>query len=197
MMRGRAFVVGAVALAGLFSLGSIAAAQQSEPAQQRDSTEKGAPKQKDAASKSTAPLSRSERKFIEKVAEAGHAEVELGRLAQERATSDAIKQFGRRMVDDHGAASQELTQLASSKGVQLKDKTGKHERQREKLSRLQANSFDRAYVKTMVKEHKDDVAEFRKMSREAKDPQLKAWVDKTLPTLEEHLKTIESIQTQM
>jgi putative membrane protein len=48
----------------------------------------------------------------------------------------------------------------------------------------------------MVKDHRNDVAQFRKMSREAKDPELKAWVTKLLPTLEDHLKTIEGIQAQ-
>ena len=141
-------------------------------------------------------LQRTDRNFITKAAAGGRAEVELGRLAQGKASSDAVKQFGQRMVEDHGAANQELMQLAENKGMQLDDKTPKPDRLLTRLSKLQGPEFDREYVKAMVKDHKQDVAEFRRMHSGAVDPNLKAWVDKTLPTLEDHLKTIEGIQAQ-
>jgi len=101
------------------------------------------------------------------------------------------------MVEDHGAANRELMQLAENKGMKLDDKTPKPDRLMERLSKLQGPDFDREYVKAMVKDHKQDVAEFKRMHSGAVDPNLKAWVDKTLPTLEDHLKTIEGIQAQM
>ena len=142
-------------------------------------------------------LQRTDRNFITKASAGGRAEVELGQLAQGKASSDAVKQFGQRMVEDHGAANQELMQLAENKGMQLDDKTPKPDRLLTRLSKLQGPEFDREYVKAMVKDHKQDVAEFRRMHSGAVDPNLKAWVDKTLPTLEDHLKTIEGIQAQM
>lgn len=142
-------------------------------------------------------LQRTDRNFVTKAAEGGRMEFELGQLAQGRASSDAVKQFGQRMVEDHGAANQELVQLAENKGMKLDDKTPKPDRLMERLSKLQGPDFDREYVKAMVKDHKQDVAEFKRMHSGAVDPNLKAWVDKTLPTLEDHLKTIEGIQAQM
>jgi putative membrane protein len=142
-------------------------------------------------------LQRTDRNFITKAAAGGRAEVELGQLAQGKASSDAVKQFGQRMVEDHGAANQELMQLAENKGMQLDDKTPKPDRLLTRLSKLQGAEFDREYVNAMVKDHKQDVAEFRRMHSGAVDPNLKAWVNKTLPTLEDHLKTIEGIQAQM
>jgi putative membrane protein len=142
-------------------------------------------------------LQRTDRNFITKAAAGGRAEVELGQLAQGKASSGAVKQFGQRMVEDHGAANQELMQLAENKGMQLDDKTPKPDRLLTRLSKLEGPDFDREYVKAMVKDHKQDVAEFRRMHSGAVDPNLKAWVDKTLPTLEDHLKTIEGIQAQM
>jgi putative membrane protein len=64
-------------------------------------------------------LQRSDRNFIVKAAEGGQAEVELGRLAESKGSSNAVKQFGQRMVEDHGNANKELMELASNKGVQL------------------------------------------------------------------------------
>ena len=142
-------------------------------------------------------LQRTDRSFIMKAAEGGREEVELGRLAQSKASSDALKQFGQRMVDDHGNANKELMDLAASKNVQLDDKAATKEPVVEKLNKLQGQDFDREYVKEMAKDHKKDVAEFRRMHSGAVDPNLKAWIDKTLPTLEDHLKTIEGIQAQM
>jgi len=131
-----------------------------------------------------------------KAAKGGREEVELGQLAQGKASSDAVKQFGQRMVEDHGSANKELMDLASSKGVQLDEKAARKDPMLGKLSKLQGQAFDREYVKEMVKDHKQDVAEFRRMHSGAVDPNLKAWIDKTLPTLEDHLKTIEGIQAQ-
>jgi len=67
----------------------------------------------------------------------------------------------------------------------------------DKLSKASGAEFDKEYMKAMVKDHKQDVAEFKRMHSGAVDPNLKAWVDKTLPTLEDHLKTIEGIQAQI
>ena len=174
-----------LATMSLLALTSTASAQQPAPNTGRSST-------------SETKLQRTDRSFVQKAAEGGQAEVELGKLAQGKASSDAVKQFGQRMVTDHGAANQELMQLAQGKGIQIDPKlSSKDAKLKDRLSKLQGAEFDREYVKHMVQDHKADVAEFRKMHSGAVDPNLKAWVDKTLPTLEDHLKTIEGIQSQM
>ena len=144
-----------------------------------------------------AKLQRTDRNFVSKAVEDNREEVELGKLAQGKASSDAVKQLGQRMIEDHSAANQDLLQLAENKGMKLQDKAPKADREMERLAKLQGPEFDREYVRAMVKDHKQDVAEFRRMHSGAVDPNLKAWVDKTLPTIEDHLKTIEGIQAQM
>jgi putative membrane protein len=109
-----------------------------------------------------------------------------------------VKKFGRRMVEDHGKANEELTALARAKGVDLPkemDRPQKHVHDR--LAKLTGESFDRAYVEEMVKEHRKDVKEFEQQATRAKDPDLKAWVDKTSPTLHEHLREIENISAKV
>ena len=170
-------MIATVAVLSVLALAGAAAAQQGTPTNTK--------------------VQRTDRNFIEKAAEGGKEEVELGRLAQSQASNDAVKQFARRMVEDHGNANKELMDLAASKGVKLEDKAPKKNPMMDRLSKLQGADFDREYVKEMVKDHKKDVAEFRKMHSGAVDPNLKAWVDKTLPTLEDHLKTIEGIQSQI
>jgi putative membrane protein len=121
------------------------------------------------------------------------AEVELGRLATQKASSPEVKQFGQRMVDDHTKANDELKTLAQSKSITIPtDLDAKHQATRDRLSKLSGAAFDRAYMQEMVADHRKNVNEFRKQSQSGKDAEVKAWAAKTLPTLEEHLKMAQS-----
>jgi putative membrane protein len=146
---------------------------------------------------SAAKVSSADRSFITKAAEGGLAEVELGQLAQEKAKDSKIKDFGKRMVDDHGKANDQLKSLASSKGVNLpSDLNAKDKAEKDRLSKLSGEQFDKAYMSLMVKDHTKDVSEFRRESQSAKDPEVKNFASSTLPTLEEHLKIAKSIAPQ-
>ena len=121
-------------------------------------------------------------------------EVELGRLASEKASSSEVKQFGQRMVEDHGKANDELKQLATQKHVDLPaEPSAKHKATKARLEKLSGEQFDKAYVADMLKDHKKDVAAFEKQSRSAKDPDLKSFAAKTLPTLQDHLKQVQGL----
>jgi putative membrane protein len=143
-------------------------------------------------------LASTDRKFVMDAAHGGMAEVELGKMAAEKGSSDAVKQFGKRMADDHAKAADELKQLAQQKGVTLPtDVDAKHKQLRDRLAKLNGAEFDKAYANEMVKDHKKDVADFKREAQRAKDPDLKAWADKTLPTLEDHLKQAQDMQAQV
>lgn len=131
----------------------------------------------------------SDAHFVMEAAKGGMAEVELGKLATEKASSDEVKKFGQRMVDDHSKANDELKTLAQSKNITLPTAPdSKDKALMDKLSKLSGDAFDRAYMQEMVKDHKKDVSEFRSVSKSGKDADIKAWASKTLPTLEDHLK---------
>ena len=136
-----------------------------------------------------APVFAADDAWVMKVAKGGMAEVELGKLAAEKASSGAVKQFGQRMVDDHSKANEELKTLAQNKKITLPTEIGPEEKAlRDRLVKLSGPAFDQAYMKAMLNDHLKDVGEFRTESRSGKDPDVKAWAAKTLPTLEEHLK---------
>ncbi|HEX4425836.1 MAG TPA: DUF4142 domain-containing protein [Terriglobales bacterium] len=133
-------------------------------------------------------------KFIKEAAEGGMAEVALGQLAVEKGSSSDVKKFGQRMVDDHGKANDDLKQLASQKNVELpQDLNAKDNATKASLEKLSGQQFDQAYMKDMVKDHKKDIADFRRESRSAHDPDVKKFASQTLPTLEDHLKQAESV----
>jgi len=138
-------------------------------------------------------VAAADKAFVQKAAVGGMAEVEMGKMAQQKGSSDQVKQFGSRMVEDHSKANDELKKIASSKGIALPtDLDAKHKSKMDKMQKLSGAQFDRAYMDDMVADHKQDVAEFRKEANSGKDSDLKAFAAKTLPTLEDHLKMAQS-----
>lgn len=127
--------------------------------------------------------------FMTKAAQGGMAEVELGNLAVERASSPKVKEFGQRMVTDHSKANDDLKALSSKKGMTPPSGLdGASQATKDKLSRLNGADFDHAYMQDMVKDHQKDIAEFQKEADHGSDPDVKAFASKTLPTLQDHLR---------
>lgn len=141
-----------------------------------------------------ARLERADRRFVERAAEGGMAEVALAQVARERATDPQVKAFAQRMAEDHGQANQALAQLAGTKGVELPAEPPRGARRDvERMGAMKPGpDFDRAYMKHMVDDHKKTVTEFGKASREARDPEVKAFAAKQLPTLENHLELAQT-----
>jgi len=132
--------------------------------------------------------------FIKSAAEGGMSEVELGQLAQQKATNPAVKDFGAMMVTDHTAANDKLKALAASKQVALPESPSLMQKaSKSKLDMMSGDSFDKSYVKGMIDDHKADIKEFQKEATEGKDPEVKAFAVATLPTLKKHLQKIQAI----
>ncbi|HZT37688.1 MAG TPA: DUF4142 domain-containing protein [Bryobacteraceae bacterium] len=139
-------------------------------------------------------LNSADSKFVAEAAQGGMAEVELGRLAAQKAQSDDVKKFGQRMVDDHTKANDQLKQIAAQKDVTLPSDVGSRNRAAiDRLSKLSGADFDRAYMRLMVRDHRKDVSEFQKEANNGKDADVKNFASSTLPTLQDHLKEAERI----
>jgi putative membrane protein len=133
--------------------------------------------------------------FVKEAAAGGMAEVEMGKLAQEKAGSDQVKQFGSRMVQDHSKANDELKQVAGAKGVGLPaGPDAKAQAEMKKMQGLSGPAFDKHYMDHMVADHKQDIAAFEKEAKSGKDPEVKAFAEKSLPTLKEHLQLAQQAQ---
>src|SRR5262249_22148137 len=109
-------------------------------------------------------------------------------------SNDRVKEFGKRMVDDHTKAGNELQALASRKGATIPtDVSEKQKASYKMLSSKKAADFDKSYMSAMVKDHQEDVAAFQKEADSGNDPDLKAFASKTLPTLKEHLRMAQEV----
>src|SRR5689334_9798601 len=134
--------------------------------------------------------------FVFDAAKGGLAEVELGKLAADRAQNEEVKKFAQRMVDDHSKANDQLKQIAESKGIKLpSDVEAKDKALMQRLEKLNGAAFDRAYMNAMVNDHVKDVNEFKKEANAGRDSQVKSFASSTLPTLEEHLQHARQART--
>jgi putative membrane protein len=181
-------ITGVAALALVF--GSVAAfaqyggtTRQPQGRQQDSSTS-----QDNSDTTSTNTKSSADENFAKKAAEGGMAEVKLGQLAEEKGSSPAVKNFGRRMVQDHSKANNELKDVTSKENIPLPNEMDKSDQATyDRLSKLSGDAFDRAYARDMVKDHSKDVSEFQNEAKNGKDESIKNFAAQTLPTLQNHL----------
>ena len=143
-------------------------------------------------------LSVKDKSFAQEAAMGGMAEVELGKLAQQNAQNDDVKQFGARMVQDHSDANQQLMTILTAKDFSVPQQLDeKHRRTMDKLSKMRGAEFDRAYMREMVEDHDTDVKKFRQQAQNGADADLKAFAQKTLPVLEQHQKLAHDLSKSM
>jgi len=141
-------------------------------------------------------LSTTDQQFIKEAAQGGMAEVQMGRLAAKNAESDAVKQLGQKLVQDHSKANQELKKIASQKGVTLTADIGSENKSTlDHLKTLKGKEFDQAFIQHAVEDHQKDIQKFQQAAQQLQDSDLKSFAQKTLPTLQEHLQMAKSAQS--
>src|SRR3569832_2217582 len=101
----------------------------------------------------TSDASASDKKFVRSALEGGNAEVKLGQLAAQKGSSEDVKQFGQRMVDDHTKLGDQMKQIAQQQGISVPEGIPSKDKALEaKLNSLSGEAFDSAYIKAMVKD---------------------------------------------
>ncbi len=136
--------------------------------------------------------------FAAKAAQAGNAEVAEGEMAKTKATDPRVKEFAATMVKDHSAAGAELKDAASKSGITLPAGVSVEEKAAaERLGTFSGKEFDRNYMALMVKDHKAAVELFGKEAKTGEDARLKAFAEKTLPTIQMHLEMAERLASEI
>ncbi|MFD1142428.1 DUF4142 domain-containing protein [Larkinella insperata] len=173
----------------LFLLVSVWTLQSCNSSEKKDSAEQA----EEVNEAKDMPEDDSE--FAIKAASGGLMEVELGKLAEQKAQSQQVKDFGAMMATDHSKANEELKTLAASKNISIPATLSEdHQKHVDELTKLSGAEFDKEYVKLMVDDHKEDIDLFKEASFNAKDPDIKAFAGKTLPTLQKHYDAVKAIQ---
>ncbi|MCC8424668.1 DUF4142 domain-containing protein [Mucilaginibacter sp. UR6-11] len=137
-------------------------------------------------------------KFAVDAANGGMTEIQLSQLATTKAVNPSVKEFANMMIMDHTKAADELKAIAKTKNITLPDSVNADSKKAiEDLSKKSTTDFDKAYVSKMVSDHKATVDLFEKASKDVKDADLKAFADKTLPTIKGHLDNINKIKSSL
>lgn len=142
-------------------------------------------------------LSKADTQFMTKAAEGGLAEVQMAQLATQNGSSDAVKDYAQRMIQDHTQANNQLAALASQKGVTLPTSlNSKDQATYDKLSKLTGANFDKAYMKAAgVNAHSQQAKLYQREAQKGQDPDVKAFAAQVLPTVQDHLQMAKALQS--
>ncbi len=143
----------------------------------------------------TEAVSSNDRTFLKEAYDDGLAEVQLAELAKTKATNAEVKKLAEHMEVEHRKANAELKMLAGSKKVELPSTPASAAMSRQKqLERKEGADFDKAFVDLAISEHKTTIKEFEKVAKDTKDADVKAFAERTLPSLRAHLSRSEATQ---
>jgi putative membrane protein len=142
-----------------------------------------------------ADVSSKEKSFIKDALEASMAETKLGEVAQTKASRPDVKAFAKMMVEHHSASTADLKKLADLKGVKYEDALGvRHSSAVDKLDKYSGGEFDKEFLDQMVSDHEKVIKDFEDASKDAKDPDVKALIDKMLPVLRGHYNKAKALR---
>jgi len=142
-------------------------------------------------------LSKSDFKFACEAATGGKTEVELGRIATQKASAASVKRFGEQMVTDHSKAGSNLERIAVQHNAVLPTRpTAKQQKEIGRLSGLSGAEFDREYVKLMLEDHKKDLKEFQSAAKSADAADLKSFATETSTVVQHHLEMVKALDTE-
>jgi putative membrane protein len=151
-----------------------------------------------SAASASSPSTNSDQAFVTKAAQGNSAEVELGKIVAAKSKNPSVKQFAQMMVKDHTTALNELQELAQTKNLNFNDDlTDDAKALQTKLTSDTGKQLDKDYMDGMVEDHQKDVQDFTDQSEKAKDPDVKQWAGKTLPTLQKHLEKAQQIDAKL
>jgi len=181
----------AIAFVGLSGTALAQPQSDSKPYPTPDYSGKASPAQGTSKSKSTTTttghnLSAADKAFMKDAAKGGMMEVAMGRVAEQNASDSEVKNFGGRMVKDHGKANEELKALAKEQNVGLpaEKAPGKWK-------------SDKDYMGQMVMDHEKDLAAFEKEAKEGSDPNVKSFASKTSEVVRKHLEMAKKIDSKL
>lgn len=135
----------------------------------------------------------SDQQFAKMAAQGNAAEVAAGQMAQQKASSDQVKQFGQTLVTDHSKSNDKLQEAASKDNMQLpSEPSAKQQQEAQKLQSMSGHEFDRAFLKNEIRDHRKDIREYEQEANSGQNQQLKQYAKESLPTLKKHLHMAES-----
>ena len=185
----------ALGVAATLALGLTAAQAQSTQSQMNNDSMSKPSASMNGSSGMNQKANKADQKFLMEGMQGDMAEVQLGKLAQQKGQSEDVKQFGQMLEQDHSQHLQQAQQEAQQLGITPPQQVNaKQKATYERMSKLSGAQFDKQLTKHAVADHKKDVAEYQKEAK-SKGP-LAQFAQQTVPTLQKHLQTAQSIENK-
>lgn len=135
------------------------------------------------------------KEFVDEVSSGGLMEVQLGKIAQKKALSQEVKDFGKMMEKDHSDANDKLKAAVQSLNLTIPAALDKdHQDKIDNLNKKSGKDFDKEYIDKMVNDHKDDIDELEDAQKNLPSGELRTWVENTLPVIRQHYTQVQTIQ---
>lgn len=143
-------------------------------------------------------VSQQDRDFVGTAAMSGLAEVQMGKVAQEKTKMEQVRDFAERMVKDHSKTNDELQKLASKLSITTPAVLDSaHKNAMDELQKLSGGRFDLAYIEDQVDAHQKAIDAFQKEADAGQQPELKDFARGTIPTLKDHLQQAQTVRTEV
>jgi putative membrane protein len=182
-----------VACAGLCLPPGIPGAAQQTPGRAANPTD-ATPLPIPGADPARANLRVDDKQFLRDAALEGLAEVALGKLAADKAASDAVKKFGKKVVDDHTTTNGQLKKAAHAESIEIPDSLDtKHQDRIDQLAKLSGAEFDKAYIQDQAEGNEQAAKEFTDEIQGGSNATVMNFAAKNLPTLQEHLSLAKNL----
>jgi putative membrane protein len=151
----------------------------------------------DLGGKGNPNLSMKDNDFFKTITVANETEIQSSQLALTQSSSQDVRTFAQRMIDDHRLAEQKVGALAADKAIVLPTKLDSdHQSMIDDLKNKSGADFDQAYVKLQVQAHKDTIAADQDEADNGNDPAVKSLASQMLGTLQHHLQMAQALQGQ-
>ena len=136
--------------------------------------------------------------FIDEAGASGIAEVKLSELAVTQSGDPEVKDFARKMIDEHSLTNDKLLAVCSGKvALPPREMSTAAKKRFAELSKIKGSKFDRAYLATMLDDHKKAVKLFEKEAAKGFDPDIRQFAGNTLPTLKHHLEMVLTLDREL
>lgn len=151
-----------------------------------------------AESGGSVKLTAKETLFVKEAGAGNTAEIRMGELALKNAESPEVKEFAQMMIKDHTAANEELAEVAKNHNIDFPpDAPEKEKALGKKMLDVKGAEFDKGYMGHAVKDHSDDLAEYKEAMSELKDPKLVAYAEKTEKVVAKHYAEAKKIDAKL
>ncbi|MCU1263437.1 MAG: outer membrane protein [Bryobacterales bacterium] len=135
-----------------------------------------------------------DKQFIMDVALRGMRQIEVAKIAIDKTSNPAIKQYAQKVVREQGKATGALKRIAGKQSITIPDSIDtKQQADVDRLAKLSGEGFDRAYMKDQVRMHERSLRDFQREVKDGRDDSVKQFAARVLPLVEQHLQTAKDL----